>query len=417
MLKRRTLLGLAAAGAAAAGTALVVVPRLQPEPVPQTPAATPKAFAGSVPLGERYTPMSASVYDSRNFTTQGVSIRTAVPEFKQSAAVLWQDLPGVVRLNGATTLTSLDKDFSGSNRLDGSRVPAAYDVEFWHEGTHLALMVASYPGGDWHVHIDDQPVTTDPQQIKNLGPRFIDIPFARRGRRKIRITLALSDLVQLLHEKDDVVEPAEERFNLGVLGDSWVYGSTGYIAGAIPHWIAAATGFAVWRNGQSGTGYANTVVTGMDFGSYGSERRIKALAAQPLDALLIYGTFNDANHTPETIGTAARACYEAIAKRMPSLPLIVAGVEPYLNGDPNLDALNQAIREAAEAAPNVRGFIDWRNGDGKGGWITGTGTVATPAGDGTADKYIYSREDPHPNLDANKMLGAKFAEAMAGIKV
>jgi hypothetical protein len=424
MLSRRSILGLAAIGTVAAGTAVVVGSAMRPgspgspapAPSPAPPPAEPKTFAGSAPLGKRYTPMSAKTFDAARLAPQGVTIQGAVPSFSQSAAILWQDLPKKARLNGVTALKSVDDDFSGSNLLDGSRVPAPFDVEFWHEGSHVALMVASYPGGDWHVHIDDHPVTPDPQQITNLGPRFIDIPFAERGRRKIRITLALSDVVQLLHEQGDVVEPAEQRFNLGVLGDSWVYGSTGYIAGAIPHWIAASTGFAVWRNGQSGTGYSTGAVSQLGFSSYGSPGRLAALKAQPLDALLIYGTVNDAGQSPEAIKAAAQACYREIAKQMPALAVIVAGVEPVFNGDPNLDAINQAIRDAAESAPNVRGFIDWRLGEGKGGWITGTGTVAEPKGDGTADRYIHSPADPHPNLAADKMLGKRFAEALAGIK-
>lgn len=422
MLSRRSILGLAAVGTVAAGTA-VVLGSVQRPGSPQSlasssapPPPEPKTFAGTVPLGQRYTPMSTERFDAGQLAPQGVTIQTAVPAFSQSAAILWQDLPKNVRLNGVTAFKSVDNDFSGSNLLDGSRVPAAFDVEFWHEGSHVALMVASYPGGDWHVHIDDHPVTPDPQQVTSLGPKFIDIPFAKSGRRKIRITLALSDVVQLLHEKDDVIEAAEERFNLGVLGDSWVYGSTGYIAGAVPHWIAASTGFAVWRNGQSGTGYSTAAVPQLGFSSYGSPGRLAALKAQPLDALLVYGTVNDAGQSPEVVKAAAVACYREIAKQMPDLPVIVAGVEPVFNGDPRLDAINQALRDAAGSAPNVLGFIDWRLGEGKGGWITGSGSVAAPKGDGTADRYIHSPADPHPNLAANKMLGQRFAEALAGIK-
>jgi hypothetical protein len=94
-----------------------------------------------------------------------------------------------------------------------------------HDGPHVSLMIVGYAGGDWHTHIDDRPV---------------------------------------LQERRDTVHSAEKRFNLEVLGDFWVRGSTGHIAGAIPHWISSGTG----------------------------------LAAQTLDALLICRSFNDGDQTP-----------------------------------------------------------------------------------------------------------------------
>lgn len=365
-------------------------------------------------LGSMYAPMLPTLFPASMLAAGGVTFTPTVPTFTSLTGTLWPACDAMTRQHGALTLT--DVAGAGRNMLDGSLTQAAYDREFWLDGSHVALMYSGFEGGDWQVHIDDQPVTFDPQKITASNSYFLDIPFAAPGLHKIRVTTARCDIIQILMEKNDTVYPAAKRFNLGILADSWGQGSTGYLAGAIPQWIAAETGFAVWRNCQGGTGYHNVTVSGQDFTTYGSPDRVAALAAQPLDALLVYGSFNDGDQEAATLEADATATYAAIKAVMPDLPIIVAGWQPYYNGDAAADAKSQGIKNAALAAANVRGFIDWRGSVGDGTdkkWITGTGTIAEPTGVGTGDVMIYSAADPHPNLRASKMIGRRMATAMS----
>lgn len=417
MLERRRLLSTAAAASVLAAAGATTGAAGQAHAAGGTPLQATAAMSGGYPgtLGHLYRPSADRLLPAAELAPQGVTFSSSPPAFNAARGVTWQNAASVARLNGALSLNSLDNGFSGANVMEGTTARGAYDLEFWHEGQRVAFMVAAYQGSDWQVHVDDQPVTADPQPIQSTGVGFIDIPFPAPKLRRIRVTLGYSDLVQILVERYDTMYPAEQRLNLGVLGDSWIYGSNGYLAGAIPQWISAATGFAVWRNGQGGTGYHNVTVPGLGFTPFGSTERVAALAKQPLDALLICGSINDFGQSPATVQSDAAACFQAIAAALPSLPVIVAGVQPCRNGDPALDAINTAVISAAKAAANVRLVIDWRNGDGSGPWITGTGTVAAPTGDGTGDVMIHAKDNPHPTLRANKLLGRRLATAMAGL--
>lgn len=372
------------------------------------------AYGGRGTFGSEYRPMSDELFAAERLGPGGVTIGVKLPAFKSMVGDLWPECDRFTRQNGALTLT--DAGSAGANFLDGSLTRAAYDREFWLDGKHVTIMYSAFAGGDFHVYINDQPVTADPQKITATGAFLMDIPFAEEGLYKIRITTANCDILQILSEKTESVYPAKKRFNLGILADSWGQGSTGYLAGAIPHWVGHATGFAIWRNCQGGTGYHNVTVGGSDFTPFGSPSRIAALAKQSLDAILIYGSFNDGDQAAATLHADATACFAAIEKAMPGIPVVVAGWQPYYNGDANADSNSEGVRTAALAAPNVRGYIDWRGkiGDREDHkWITGTGTIGTPKGDGTGDVLIYSPSDPHPNLRANKMLGRRLADAMA----
>jgi hypothetical protein len=71
--------------------------------------------------------------------------------------------------------------------------------------------------------------------------------------------------------------------------------------------------------------------------------------------------------------------------------------------------VNAAILAAADAAPNVIGVIDWRGED----WLTGTGSVSNPKGDGNQDIYIgdaAGTDTIHANYQGQKYLGGRLVE-------
>ena len=122
-----------------------------------------------------------------------------------------------------------------------------------------------------------------------------------------------------------------------------------------------------------------------------------------------FGSVNDGAATPGDLQQAALDYYAALEPR----PVIVVGVEPLFDaGDPNFaawDLNNAAILAAANAAPNVIGVIDWRGED----WLTGTGSVSDPKGDGNQDIYIgdvAGTDTIHPNYAGQQYLGGRLVE-------
>lgn len=160
MLVRRRFLATAAAG----GMAGAVLPLLESPHAPDVVAAETTSLTGESQGAFKYLyrPMSKVVFPTARFAAPGAGLVSSAPSFSAAVGTSWQDISSMARLNSALTLTSLDNGFSGANLLDGTGTRAAYDLEFWHEGTHVAVMIVGFQGGDWHLHIDDQRVTADP---------------------------------------------------------------------------------------------------------------------------------------------------------------------------------------------------------------------------------------------------------------
>lgn len=100
--------------------------------------------------------------------------------------------------------------------------------------------------------------------------------------------------------------------------------------------------------------------------------------------------------------------------------MIVLGVEPL--HDPNNPALNawnsinEAILSAAHDAENVVGIIDWRGED----WLTGSGSVASPAGDGNQDLFIGDEagtDSIHANYWGQRYLAERIVAAVAAMRI
>ena len=99
---------------------------------------------------------------------------------------------------------------------------------------------------------------------------------------------------------------------------------------------------------------------------------------------------------------------------------MVVGVEPlYDEGDPTYadwDAINDAIREAADESPNVVGFIDWRGED----WLTGAGCVSAPAYDGGNQDLLIGdlagTDTVHPNLAGQQYLWGRIVARLRALR-
>lgn len=124
---------------------------------------------------------------------------------------------------------------------------------------------------------------------------------------------------------------------------------------------------------------------------YGSSQRLAQVVEAPIDALLVNGSLNDG--PPFSLDQQRRALDEflaAIRRERPGLPIVLVGIEPVSYGGapdvtlrPFLD-LERNLRCALRTHPQVRGVIEpYREN-----WLTGTGYVDGPRGDGNQDRYI-----------------------------
>lgn len=176
---------------------------------------------------------------------------------------------------------------------------------------------------------------------------------------------------------------------LYILGDSWVEG-TGQTKPS-PSWARIVQVLSPWDvavGGIGGTGYVNGSFP------YGHSGRRASINEYKPDVLLIAGSINDSSKAPGDVRSAADALYQSVLVDLPSTKIIVVGVQDLNHNSAQAQAVQAALKEAADSATNVIGFFDpiadnW----GRGGWTVGPTDFIHPSRLGVwhlADKAIQS---------------------------
>jgi lysophospholipase L1-like esterase len=196
-----------------------------------------------------------------------------------------------------------------------------------------------------------------------------------------------------------------------VLGDSYTEGLLCY-AQRLRHLLA----WEVWSSGAGGTGYINSGPSGRV--KFGDRVQTDVIAYHP-DIVIVAGGLNDGGFPQDQLRAEALALYDAILTNLPSSKLIVVG--PWWPTGVPADyilATRDTIKNAA--AERKAEFVDpiaaARVQETNAGWITGTGNVAHPAGDGNADLYI-SADGLHPTDLGHQYLAVKLAERLKNTNV
>lgn len=194
--------------------------------------------------------------------------------------------------------------------------------------------------------------------------------------------------------------PVEVRPTLGWMGDSYSLG--GPVAtshwSAIPDYVAAILGVNLAKSGEGGSGYA----IGTSGGTNTFFARLAAFESLSVSAMFWAGGINDA---PAGLQASAEACFAGFAASHPGIPQFALGPWSPSSAWEASNASKFTQLEAACAAHDVT-FIDNR------GWITGTGMVSAPVGDGNADLMISS-DGTHPSSAGAEYLGVRLAYALA----
>ena len=120
--------------------------------------------------------------------------------------------------------------------------------------------------------------------------------------------------------------------------------------------------------------------------------------------MLVAGGTNDHAYAPTDVQAAAAALYQRIADGLPAATVYVMG--PWCAKGPapaQWVATRDALVSALSGFPSFR-FIDNIAEQ----WITGTGNVAVPKGNGNADLYI-SADGTHPTQAGHDYVGQRLA--------
>jgi lysophospholipase L1-like esterase len=130
-----------------------------------------------------------------------------------------------------------------------------------------------------------------------------------------------------------------------------------------------------------------------------------------MDAVVVFGGGNDGAATTGELVTAANAAWTATKDAQPDAPLIVVGFEATAPNE-TIDGLNNALKAAADEHPAVHAFVDLRYSS----FITGTGHVGAPVGDGNADVFINA-DNTHPSHAGGRWWGENLARILGTVLV
>lgn len=330
-------------------------------------------FTDSVALGSLYRPMT-NVYPSAEITTDSMS--TSAQTFTSQDTLVWDaaQTAGKFNLQGqnwvpVTSGTPLAgvKNGTGDRSISGVQVGMNLDFEFMYTGDKIDLFFIATGDFDSQVYVEYQgemrklkakplPSTTTGYVVRNIkfagdGASTLEANKARR----IRVVMSGSAyFIQLIIEMNALVYASPDRPLLITDGDSYIESyhakNTGsdetYFTYGPNDALLEATGFAIWRASQGGTGFfnngagttvttdaANAAANTTRFGSAGRKTKMQpAFNAMPV-AYLLHGTVNDGSLSGGTAAMKARAkvVYQEAAALDPNglVTIIHVGNEPY----------------------------------------------------------------------------------------
>jgi lysophospholipase L1-like esterase len=293
-------------------------------------------------------------------------------------------------------------------------------VEFGFYGTDLAMEFGTTAAGlvvadTLKLWVDDQPVTI-PQPGNPTAANsshFLRLTWAAAGMHRIKMTAATTWRYRVLYAPATAtISPTGLRpVQLAVLGDSWIEGGGTQLTyvDTVALRLGRLLGVGeVYPAGQGGTGYVANGGGG-NKGPYTDSRRLDALVASGVSDVVVFGSANDDPLDPPTVGAAVTTVLSRLATDLPSARVHVVLPQPTsatATASAGHVANVAAVRQAAQAAPNVDAIIDTTS------WLTGTGTAAAPVGDGNRDLFLSS-DSVHMTAAGIAYYAQRLAAALA----
>lgn len=287
----------------------------------------------------------------------------------------------------------------------------AVDIEFVTDARSFEiLMKGTGDRSRMRLQVDGELIAADPIALPDDGADYlVKVDFPAKALRKIRIN-AISPLFAgvVINRNDSILDPVPgpHRFRAMFFGDSITADAAG------PAAEEAFTSFApiaaqllgwedAWISGVGSTGYLRAVpATRPTF----RQRFARDVLPYKPDVLVIAGGINDLTFGYNEVNAEADLLFDQIERDLPNTLVFVLG--PWNPRQIVPPEVNRAIRDAAQNRPN---FFWIRNFDEP--WITGTGRVTTPTGDGNSDIYTSS-DGVHPTADGIDFYARKLADAI-----
>ena len=304
--------------------------------------------------------------------------------------------------------------FFVASGITGAYAQLPYRAEFETDASQLAIFTLGTLG-QYRLRINGAYVALPASQGPPADGNFywLELNFSTAERRSLRMeSLGQAFGGVAIQAGDNIYSPANP---LGrrciVLGDSYTEGLLCYAQR-----LADLMGWEVRSSGVGGTGYLNPGPAGrVKF----RDRVQNDVIDQNPDIVIVAGGINDGSYPPAAVETEAQALYNTIVTNLPSARLVVIG--PWWpRGNPPQFILDTRDAIKAAAASLALDFIDpilsTNTQQTNVGWITGTGNVASPAGDGNADYYISS-DGTHPTDLGHQYLATRVAAALRPLVV
>jgi hypothetical protein len=276
------------------------------------------------------------------------------------------------------------------------------DVTFTVSARRFSIVYRGNEKSDAMVWVNSRPIAAQP--IRGVGAadtsawNWISITLPTQQTSSVRFAGPLTfSGVDTPATENALVREAPPTFTLGVLSDSYyeVCSDTQCMSRNAAPTLATLTGFRVWNMSESGTGWVAPGPggpAGYESSPYGSTKRLDGVLAAPLDALIIGGSVNDGLRSADLHRPAVDTLLTQLEQQRPDLPVVLLGIEPLPGTYRSAYWINRAngfsatLKSMVGRHQNVVGFIDPFTNP----WLTGTGNIAKPTGDGNGDQYVGS---------------------------
>lgn len=325
-------------------------------------------------------------------------------------------MDGIISIRGSNYTTSSSPAYGTTSTSS---------MVFWTDSSAIVLgsYNSVYKNHGLVVEVNDRLVDDSEYVVPvTVNPGAFKLDFGGdRSKKKIRLISSAGIEVtshQIFIEQQARlwVESNPNHWRLAVEGDSLTQGGyyTPYHAGL--DWVSQVGRLIgcddVANMAQGGTGFLNR-----GNGKTTYMERVDRLASLNADVYLIAGNHNDAGYPAQDQVSAAFAYFQRLRELQPNALIIVAGTNP-LQGE------SGGAGGVRDSELNLKAAFDqWADAHSyfipiatapDGPWITGTGAVDNPKGDGNKDHY-YITIDGHPLQRGVDYLAQRYAQALRKI--
>lgn len=304
---------------------------------------------------------------------------------------------------------------------------STWSVSFGTDAPDFQFRFNFQTAGFVRILVDGKPLTELMRPIGGTTPgstHLITVTLGTAQPRIIRIDCSVVPFGGVyLPPTATMWKPKKPPKRMLVLGDSLSGGSNENAGGGAGTWFnkcARLLGYEdSWNEGIGSTGYI-TPGTSVVFAT----RLPLDVVPHTPDLLFVWGGYNDNGGDQGALATAASALYAGIRTGLPNAKTIVIGCYSP-SGTPGASITNtdNTLRTAAAAAgfPFISPITGNVYGPGgtlistTGPWITGTGRVGAPAGNGNADFYVGT-DAIHPTDAGHKYIANRVYAAVKEIE-